>query len=38
MSDKHITALLELARKRQAEAIDLRDDGEDGEGHRTRDD
>jgi Terminase small subunit len=38
MSDKHITALLELARKRQAEPIDLRDDGEDGEGHRTRDD
>ena len=38
LNDSHITALLELARKRQAEPIDLKDDGEDGEGHGTRDD
>ena len=38
LNDSHITALLELARKRQAEPVDLKDDGEDGEGHRTRDD
>jgi hypothetical protein len=38
LNDSHITALLELTRKRQAEPIDLKDDGEDGEGHGTRDD
>jgi hypothetical protein len=35
LNDSHITALLELARKRQAEPIDLEDDGE---GNWTRDD
>jgi hypothetical protein len=38
LNDSHIAALLELARKRQAEPIDLTDGGKDGEGHRTRDD
>jgi hypothetical protein len=38
VNDSHVTALLELARKRQQEPVDLKDDGEDGEGCRTRDD
>ena len=38
LNDSHIAALLELARKRQTEPIDLVDDGEGGNGRGTRDD
>ena len=38
LNDSHVAALLEIAKRRQQEPIDLADDGEDGEGHRTRDD